>query len=363
MQEDSTAFAGGSGGTAAAGTSASVAGSAGSGVAAGGSAGAAGAAGSAGSGGGSAVVELGSVTITGSSPSVPLNTRTLIGPRQGEADGDETVKCSYYPSGFEGHTGPSLQILAGFWNWSYGQAQINLYDLAGAVPFTRQSTYDELLDDQELLVYAALTHDDEFDFYAYWYLYDPFVASGTAYSSCSTTVTEFSETHVKGVTDCMNLPASLTSLDYASLGTPSPMATVTVEFDCPVLPDGSDVIVDPGGGGSGDCTGVATPCSLLSSTQCSSALGCISDGDCNGVATSCYSLFDSFSCESQQGCYWSFTTDDCSGVSSSCFSQFSSFSCASQQGCYWSDGCSGAASSCSSLGAASCTLQPGCRLQ
>jgi hypothetical protein len=315
----------------------------------------------AGAGGSAGVTEeAGNVTVMGSSLAVPQANYTLTGPRMGVADGDPVVKCTYYPNGLNGRFGPALQILAGYWNWLDSQAQLNIYDVAGAAPFTRQDTYDELLTDQNLLAYASLTNDDELNFYSYWYLYDPFAPLGTVYSTCTTTVMAFTESHVTGATDCMNLPASLLSLDHAPLGDPSPMATVSIEFDCPVTVD--DGLPDPGGGGS-TCTGSATPCSLLSTFECSSTPGCFSSGDCSGVSSSCYSQFDQFSCSSQDGCYWSTVSDNCSGISSSCSSQFSEFSCGNQEGCSWSEDCSGSATPCSLLTAATCTTQPGCYLQ
>lgn len=58
--------------------------------------------------------------------------------------------------------------------------------------------------------------------------------------------------------------------------------------------------------------------------------------ECQGVSSSCFSMFSSFSCASQQGCYWSSSSDSCSGFSWPCSSMYSSFGCSSQQGCYWS---------------------------
>lgn len=320
-----------------------------------------GAAGGGGTGGTASTAEMGTVVVMGSSLIVPAANYTVTGPREGVADGDPAVKCTYYPNGLNGRFTPALQVLAGYWNWPDTQAQINVYGVAGAAPFTRTDTYDDLLPDQTFFGYAGLTNDDPLNYASYWYFYDPFAALGTVYTVCTTTVTAFTETHVTGSTDCMNLLAALGSVDESDLGNPSPVATASIEFDCPVTVN--DGIPDPGGGGGDTCTGAATPCSLLSTFECDSTPGCSSSGDCGGSATSCYAYFDLVSCSSQDGCFWSSLDQDCSGSPQSCFSQVSQFSCDSQEGCTWTESCSGVATPCSLLTAATCTLQPGCYLQ
>ena len=111
-----------------------------------------------------------------------------------------------------------------------------------------------------------------------------------------------------------------------------------------------------------ECRGSATPCGLLSTTQCGLSLGCRLDGDCSGLSTSCFSYFSSFSCGSQDGCFWSFSSDYCSGSSRSCSSYSFSSSCTSQDGCRWDQQCDGTPLSCSSLSPATCETQPGCYL-
>jgi len=112
------------------------------------------------------------------------------------------------------------------------------------------------------------------------------------------------------------------------------------------------------------CKGVSTPCSLLTSSECGSALGCYDDSACGGVSESCFSQFSSFSCNDVDGCYWSSSSGgSCSGSSRSCTSYLSDFSCGDQPGCRWDEGCGGTASSCADLPASVCASQPGCSLE
>lgn len=108
------------------------------------------------------------------------------------------------------------------------------------------------------------------------------------------------------------------------------------------------------------CAGSAYSCSLVGATNCMLQLGCTSSGNCSGISTSCYSLFDSFSCGSQQGCYWSSSSRNCSGSAWPCDLESGSASCASQRGCYWERTCTGSAQPCSLLGEFECTGQLGC---
>ncbi|HWZ91893.1 MAG TPA: hypothetical protein VNW92_23680 [Polyangiaceae bacterium] len=119
-----------------------------------------------------------------------------------------------------------------------------------------------------------------------------------------------------------------------------------------------------GGPGSGIpyCAGTPTPCSLLSDLQCLGSEGCTDNAACSGVPSSCYSQFDSYSCSSLHGCYWSTYSMDCTGSAESCSSQFGSLSCADQRGCYWTGGCTGVAASCEKQFVSLCTNQPGCSL-
>jgi hypothetical protein len=114
------------------------------------------------------------------------------------------------------------------------------------------------------------------------------------------------------------------------------------------------------GSGVPYCGGTAMPCSLLSGTECLLALGCGDNSTCSGVATSCYSLTTSFSCTSQDGCFWSSSSEDCSGSASSCSLQSSEYFCTSQEGCSWQSACNGSATPCADLPLSLCTEQPGC---
>ena len=132
----------------------------------------------------------------------------------------------------------------------------------------------------------------------------------------------------------------------------------------------------PGGGGSSAgaagvggvfdagvtrrCTGVAWSCSAAPTSNCGSVLGCVSSGECQGVSSSCYSQYSSYSCISQEGCYWSTYDDSCSGSSWSCYLFSGSSSCVMQEGCYWHRTCEGVSTSCSLLTVATCTDQLGC---
>lgn len=117
------------------------------------------------------------------------------------------------------------------------------------------------------------------------------------------------------------------------------------------------------GSGVPYCSGFPTPCSLLSSLQCIGAYGCKDDSHCAGVASSCYSQFDSYSCSSQDGCYWSTSSKSCSGSARSCSSMLGSGTCALQDGCYWTGGCTGTPEACEEQYQTLCTNQPGCTLR
>lgn len=120
-----------------------------------------------------------------------------------------------------------------------------------------------------------------------------------------------------------------------------------------------------GGPGSGlpYCAGTATPCSALSDLDCIGSQGCKSNAACTGLPHSCYSQYDSYSCSSIRGCYWSTYTKSCSGSAWSCSSQSGSLSCAYQPGCFWTGGCTGIPDSCEKQFVSLCTNQPGCSLR
>lgn len=114
------------------------------------------------------------------------------------------------------------------------------------------------------------------------------------------------------------------------------------------------------GGGTSVCAGYATSCAALPGSLCNLSQGCSQTSKCSGVSSSCYSQFDSYSCGSQEGCYWSSSSKSCSGSSWSCSSFFSQVSCIDQEGCHWDTTCQGSATPCSLMSLTYCSSQPGC---
>lgn len=119
----------------------------------------------------------------------------------------------------------------------------------------------------------------------------------------------------------------------------------------------------PRDSGQRRCTGVARSCILFSSSACVLQTGCRRDDRCEGVATSCYSLFDSYSCTRQRGCYWNSSRRDCSGSAWGCLLMDDRYECTDQRGCRWEEECDGVATSCVLLTEAECLRQEGCYLQ
>ena len=199
--------------------------------------------------------------------------------------------------------------------------------------------------------------------------------AGTVATTCSLETRTFDSTTLSGHLACRDVIATPASADYTTLTTPV-TTSVTVAFDCPLNvlepkpttstggQPGSGGQPGTGGGtgsGGGQCVGSATPCSLLASTTCAQTLGCYTDGDCSGVSKSCYSIYTSYACTSQDGCYWSSLNSDCSGVSRSCGGYSIRSTCTSQDGCNWRDTCSGSSWSCASFySPLDCVLQRGC---
>ncbi len=110
------------------------------------------------------------------------------------------------------------------------------------------------------------------------------------------------------------------------------------------------------------CEGDYILCSLQVGSGCALTLGCDDDSECRGFATSCSYHRFSFSCNSQEGCYWNSFDERCSGVARSCRRFSSSFSCRRQDGCRWEERCSGEARQCRTLSEDLCTVQSRCRL-
>jgi hypothetical protein len=117
------------------------------------------------------------------------------------------------------------------------------------------------------------------------------------------------------------------------------------------------------GGAELRCTGSATPCTLLTSSQCLTALGCYSDGSCSGYAGSCSAKHSSYGCNALEGCYWLYSSDECRGSAWPCSMFSSSSPCTSQGSCHWSDDCGGVPLECVGLSVALCESQPGCILK
>ncbi|MGE3632321.1 MAG: hypothetical protein AB7P00_20645 [Sandaracinaceae bacterium] len=116
------------------------------------------------------------------------------------------------------------------------------------------------------------------------------------------------------------------------------------------------------GPGDRECRGVATSCSSLNDSACLYQLGCRRDGDCSGFANFCSSYHSSFSCGSQDGCTWLFSSERCTGIARSCTSYTLSSGCIFQDGCVWTDRCAGVALSCSTFTPSTCLTQMGCYL-
>lgn len=193
-------------------------------------------------------------------------------------------------------------------------------------------------------------------------------------TTCSLQVDSFEPT-LAGHLACRDLVATPRSADYEPLDIPA--ASVTLAFECPLAV--LDSVSPPstggqpgtggggtggsgtGGGGGGACRGSATPCTLVSGSECTFALGCRTGGTCSGSAWSCYSMYGSYSCGSQDGCYWSSASSQCSGSARSCSSYTTSTGCTYQDGCRWRENCEGTPWSCTSLSSKfDCDLQPGC---
>lgn len=129
----------------------------------------------------------------------------------------------------------------------------------------------------------------------------------------------------------------------------------------PLPVDGGPPISRDAGGDTEQCRGSSLSCLGLFEFECDRAGGCSWRDECTGSPRSCYSQFTSYSCNRQDGCYWSYSTENCSGVARSCSSYSSQFSCTDQDGCRWDGDCSGSAFPCSyHLSRFACEDQPGC---
>lgn len=205
--------------------------------------------------------------------------------------------------------------------------------------------------------------------------------STTTRSECFVAVQEV-EDYATGAISCRDLIPTSSSLD-GSLAA-GVLASITLDFNCPLSMEDPVTVVGTGGSGSGgsssggsgaggsgggvattgSCVGSATPCLLLSSLTCNCAQGCTWEESCEGTPESCYYQFSQLTCAYQSGCYWSTLTDDCSGLATSCGSFSSSSSCTNQLGCSYDDECTGVVSPCSVMtNQFDCIDQPGCSWQ
>lgn len=116
------------------------------------------------------------------------------------------------------------------------------------------------------------------------------------------------------------------------------------------------------GSGVPYCAGTVQSCASRSSITCITDLGCFDDSHCDGVATQCSLITTSSRCTLQPGCTWSSASSFCSGTAT-CTGKDNDYSCNSVEGCSWSDRCLGSASECSHTPVSSCSLQPGCSLR
>ncbi len=211
-----------------------------------------------------------------------------------------------------------------------------------------------------------------------------YASAGDTITTCSWKLDTFDQIQLTGHLACRDLIATPESDDYVSSEI-AVTASATLSFDCPLHilespsvstggGDGSGGESNTGGlsssggspatggasSGGGSCRGVATSCSILSTSECSSALGCRRDGECTGLSRSCYYYLEGSSCYSQDGCYW-LSSSGCGGSSRSCSRYSTSTSCILQDGCSWDDTCEGVATPCSGLTSEfSCSSQPGC---
>jgi|GEM_PF-6368207 len=300
----------------------------------------------------------GIVQVSGTSASLNEVTHVFEGPRR-TGSGSEAVSCTYFVSGVDEQGSPELEIAAGYPN---EDASVYVIIRGEALSLGATAFYFGIESADPLLEFRSrLTFDSPEEFYEYGV-----GANSTASSVCSIQLDSI-EGYAVGSIACRNIFATEGSIDAGS----EIPASVTVDFDCPLIETGSESVVssepdlagDDSGTGptGGSCSGVATPCSLLSETACEDSLGCSYEEECSGYASNCYSQFYEFSCLSQDGCYWSTTYGECSGSVHSCSVFSSSYGCTGQSGCGWISDCTGTSQECSDFGSqTACSDQPGC---
>jgi hypothetical protein len=165
---------------------------------------------------------------------------------------------------------------------------------------------------------------------------------------------------------CVNTPdCAPVGTNASCIGAHICVAKCSSNADCPARTRcGDEGWCERAGPGSGKptCSGTATPCAKLSSSQCDTIYGCTSTGSCTGTPGPCGAITDVLGCAKQQGCSW--TAGACTGSASPCSSVEYDFECRDDLGCTWTSGCTGASANpdCSEISATLCEFTPGCAL-
>ncbi len=343
--------------------------------------------------GNGARAQRGSVTLLGANAQIAVGSWPFSGPPSNPAPGEDTVSCQLGTRG-------SKSVFSVAASKSQGSAPAANFTLEvdALAAFEKELSYSG---------FGAEPLDVSVSFESlgssYFYAYDVDSISTPAVNSrCTASVSKLTEQWATGQLVCRSLIASTFSADAPADGEAPPSASATIAFDCPIAlksaPEpggggrnsggsasggtfstsgsggvagsggggGSSAGSDPGGGTGGtisipkSCRGVAASCSSRTSGTCASVRGCSTEGECDGLSSSCYSQYSSYSCTSQQGCYWSSLNKSCSGSARSCRLFSGSSSCVSQNGCSWRYTCEGVSTACVLLGEFDCEQQPGC---
>ncbi len=303
-------------------------------------------------------VITGTVSVVGSSAAVPRSITSFTGLREADT-GEALVRCNYYPNG-DDHWPPHVEILAGYSGRDYYQLQTQIFGASDSLVKSITQNEDAQIEDgtQEIVLIAALTHDQEAGAYRYQFDWDR--NSHPAYgSTCQVNLSTFDDKKLAGTIECKDLFPVLDSPDYPVTDAPLPVARATVEFDCPL------VTLDPHAGiydamETGHCGGYADSCIVLNEFSCESSVGCSLGGTCSGSPWECDLFVDGSTCGYQKGCSWDGITT-CKGLSSGCYSFVDDMGCYAQLGCSWTPRCDGEPHACSNFVTENtCSLQSGC---
>jgi hypothetical protein len=104
------------------------------------------------------------------------------------------------------------------------------------------------------------------------------------------------------------------------------------------------------------CHGAPLPCAGRDVTTCNINLGCNETPACTGIATAC-ALIATTNCYSQEGCHWDEADNVCAGPATDCSL---AASCSTQKGCSVEQQCGGVPFDCVTLDEVACFNQPGC---